>query len=300
MKTNAIIRIVLFSLVILILLAVLVGGIGAGMHWFNGVPFFSRNFGGSLSGGTVSSSGSVNADEVTHLEIEWVAGSITIQPGETDTISFAETEVSDEKYQMIWKQSGDKLIIEYCAASAKNIFGGVTFNIGSDLTKDLVITVPADWVCSSLNIDAASAQVNIQNMTLHEVEFDGASAICVFDQCQVRELSVDTASGDVRFTGTLDILDFDAMSASFIATFDSTPSSLKVDTMSGDLDLTLPENSGFSVKLDAMSGDFSSDFPTTMSGGSYVCGDGSCHIDVSAMSGDVTIRKGEAANDQHF
>ena len=40
-----------------------------------------------------------------------------------------------------------------------------------------------------------------------------------------------------------------------------------------------------------MSGNFDSDFTTTQRNGNYVAGDGRCHIEVDAMSGDVTIRK---------
>ena len=64
-----------------------------------------------------------------------------------------------------------------------------------------------------------------------------------------------------------------------------------MDSMSGDLTLTLPEDAGFTVSLDAMSSDFSSDFPTVKKNKSYVCGDGHCKIEVSAMSGDVAILK---------
>ena len=67
-----------------------------------------------------------------------------------------------------------------------------------------------------------------------------------------------------------------------------------MDSMSGGLTLTLPEDAGFTVGLDAMSSDFSSDFPTVKKNKSYVCGDGHCKIDMSAMSGDVSILKQSA------
>ena len=41
-----------------------------------------------------------------------------------------------------------------------------------------------------------------------------------------------------------------------------------------------------------MSSDFSSDFATTIQNGRHVCGDGSCQIQMDAMSGNVIIRKG--------
>lgn len=75
---------------------------------------------------------------------------------------------------------------------------------------------------------------------------------------------------------------------------ENVPNLIKMDSMSGGLTLTLPEDAGFTVSLDAMSSDFSSDFPTVKKNKSYVCGDGHCKIDVSAMSGDVSILKQSA------
>lgn len=65
-----------------------------------------------------------------------------------------------------------------------------------------------------------------------------------------------------------------------------------MDTASGSLTLVLPEDCGFTVSLDSLSGRFSSDFATTTQNGRHIYGDGSCKINVSSMSGGVTIRKG--------
>ena len=43
--------------------------------------------------------------------------------------------------------------------------------------------------------------------------------------------------------------------------------------------------------MDALSSDFYSDFPTTVSNGNYVHGDGQCRISFNGLSGDLTIRK---------
>ena len=49
---------------------------------------------------------------------------------------------------------------------------------------------------------------------------------------------------------------------------------------------------GFTLMLDALSGNLSTDFNTTVSGDDrYISGDGSCIIDVDAMSGHVRIMK---------
>lgn len=233
-----------------------------------------------------------SAGSISELEIEWVAGDILIQPGNTDQITVREDGVSDSKYAMLLQQRGEKLKIAFCEENAANIIG---FGSTNELVKDLTITVPVDWVCESLDIDCASATLEVNDMTIREVDFDGASGTCEFENCTVEEMDIDTASGDVKFIGSLDTLDYDAASASVYAVLSNVPRRLAMDSMSGDLDITLPDGAGFSLALNGMSTDFESDFDTTMKNGNYVCGDGSCRINVDAMSGDVVIRKGEAS-----
>lgn len=290
MKTNAIIRIVLFSLAILLLLGILLTGLGVGL--------FMADFDSSVTStwhnattGEQGTSVSFDADEIQELEIEWLAGSITITPaGNTDQIHITESAVSDAKYQMVCKQSPGKITIEF---SEEN-FSGFGLSINENISKDLEILVPADWVCGELDIDAASAAVNADDLVIKKIDFDSASGMCTFDNCLVDSIDLDTASGDVYFSGTLDTLDVEAMSANCRITVSNVPNRIDVDTMSGDLDLTLPEYCGFTVTLDTMSGEFSTDFkvPTSIDEKGFVHGDGACRIHVNAMSGDVAIRKG--------
>ena len=294
MKNNAIIRIILWSLVIVILLGLMVSVMG-------GVSFF-RNIRNSNAESEVSvnlatpvealpsgESLHIPANEVTDIEIEWAAGSILIQPADVEEIEISESNVSDEKSSMRWKQTGKKLTIIFCEETFVNSFG-----INNFPTKDLTIFVPRSWSCDSLEIDAASATLEVNDLTIREVEIDTASGTSVFDKCIVNKLDLDTASGDVRFVGSLDILDCDAASASVYAVLDNVPTRMDMDSMSGDLDITLPETAGFTVTMDGMSSDFSSDFETTIKNGNYTHGDGSCRINVDAMSGDVTIRAASA------
>jgi len=233
------------------------------------------------------STGSAGVDTVREINIEWISGSVTVEPGDVQEITFSESGAATDQYKMVWKQSDDKLTIQFCKDS--NVVGfGLHFGDGS---KDLTVTVPRGWVCDSLELDTASTDLTVRDMIIREVEIDSANGTAKFENCTISSLDVDTASGDVTFTGSLNELDFEAASASFTGVLENVPNLIKMDSMSGDLTLTLPEDAGFTVSLDAMSSDFSSDFPTVKKNKSYVCGDGRCKIDVSAMSGDVAILK---------
>lgn len=282
MKTNAIVRIILFSLAILILGSILLGAIAFESFTFHG--FVSEE---DESRNPVQANGVTKGSDIQHLDIEWAAGTITILPDSgSDQILIRETQVSNDKYAMHITQSNQKLKIEYCNEDRFIGFGN------HDLEeKDLVISVPADWYCASLDIDAAAAEVTVSGLKIGELEFDGASAVCNLENCHIQTLDVDTASGDVFFSGTLDVLEFDAMSAHFTGNFQNVPNRIDTDSMSGNLDITLPEDCGFTLNLEAMSSDFQSDFSTECYGSSYRHGDGRCQIQVNAMSGDVKIHK---------
>ncbi len=234
--------------------------------------------------------GSADPAAIREIKIEWISGSVTVEPGDVQEITFLESGNGTDKYEMVWKQSGDELVIQYSKDSSIAGFG-LHFGDGS---KDLTVTVPRGWVCDSLELDAASTDLTVRDMIIREMEIDSASGTAKFENCTVSSLDVDIAFEDVTFSGSLNELDFEAASASFTGVLENVPNLVKMDSMSSDLTLTLPEGAGFTVSLDAMSSDFSSDFPTVKKNKSYVCGDGHCKIDVNAMSCDVSILKQSA------
>ena len=296
MKSNAIIRIVLFSLAILILLGIFVSVMLVHSFVINlnesGVVDSMQSFFEHNENDTPESLEYIQTESITssirNIEIEWVAGSITFQkdPNVTD-IAVYEFSPSDSKYRMVCKQSGQTLRIKFC----EDDWRPISWGINDVISKDLVITVPESWTCDSLEIDTASAQVEISDLTMEEFDFDGASGECRMINCNIDEMDIDTASGNVSFSGTLDTLDFDAASADCTIEATNIPRSIELDGMSGDLELILPEDAGFICKLDTLSGSFDSDFTFKVHGDTYVCGSGDCKINVSAMSGDVRILK---------
>ncbi len=298
MKRNAVIRIILWSLAIVLMTGVL--GffllLNGPKHirsekpaeTMNPIPVTEPVAG---TGFEIGDKVEFAPDAISELEIEWVAGKILIEPAAVDRITIREDNNSDPKYAMFLRLSGKELKIQFCEEQVGTYFG---IHTRSDIEKDLTILVPQDWTCKSLEIDCASASVEVNDMTIREVDFDGASGVCEFENCSVTEMDIDTASGNIRFIGTLEMLDCDAASASVYAVLSNTPKRLDMDSMSGDLDITLPEDAGFTLAMDAMRKDFTSDFETSVKNGNYVCGDGRCRINVDALSGDVTIRRADA------
>lgn len=284
MKTNAIIRIIIWSLVIVMLVGVLCNGL---FGWNPRTHYQLKRTEEVRSEDFVSEvrEASVNAAGVTKLAIEWVAGDIDIRVKEgSDQIRFAEDTGSCE-YPMVYNQRGEKLTIQFCKESS-----GIRIS-GEDIRKDLVIEVPAEWNCRELELDVAAADLTVQELTVEAVDFDGASGNCNFLNCVVGSMDMDAASGDITYTGKLQELDLDAASASFTGTFTENPRLLKLDGMSAELDITLPADGGYTARMDGLSGSIASiDHSCKIINDAHIYGDGSCRISLSGLSCDLTIQ----------
>lgn len=314
MKHNAILRIILWSVVIVLLLGIL-GSVLLGSAVFQMYKSSSVSVTQIMETEKVnniqppdettrvpknteaSTPAQVNTqDDVTtvpaagirELEIEWVSGNILIQSGDVAEIQISESGVTDADYVMQVRQKEEKLSIAFTQGTQSFLGLG----IHGELSKDLTVVVPASWACEDLEIDVASAKVEIQGLTIRDLEFNGASGECNFTDCTVDSLDVNTASGDVYFTGSLRDFDCEAASASVYAKLSNVPEEMDLETMSGLMDITLPEDAGFTVSMESMKASFSSEFDTTTQGNRYVCGNGRCKISVESMSGEVILRKG--------
>ena len=290
MKGNAIVRIVIYGLLIGILILILIGTLGYDLYFSN----IRLNWNDSPV--PAEAPLPINQQEIytqiQNIEIDWVEGTISIHPSDSlDHISISEVSIDENTPRMICSRNGQTLKIEFSEENERfHLFGN-----NKSVSKDLVIRVPKNWNCNNLEIDAAATDVNIQDLTIRELDFDGASGNLILDHCNITDLDIDTASGDIEFVGTLDNLDFDAASAKFYGEFYNSPHSLKMDSMSGDLELVLPEYTGFELNMETVSGSFDTDFTFGKHNDLYICGDGNCKIKVSAMSSDVSILKGITA-----
>lgn len=254
MKANAIARIVLYSILALLLIGILLVGIAADDLMFQL---------GDPNGTVVENEGYVDAANVKAFEIDWAAGSINIVIADTDKITFQETAPENSKYKMTYEVSGNTLKLSYGQPT-------ISFGIGSIPNKDLVITVPRDWVCEELEIDGASLDINLQDLTIGKIDLDGASC-------------------NLNFTGSLEKMEADGAAQKITLVCGNRISSIDIDGASCDLNLTLPKDCGFLLEMDGLSCDLYTELPGTSTNGQTVYGDGHCKINVDGVSCDVTI-----------
>ena len=281
MKRNAVFRLILFSILAVILVGALISGIALKSYQMPSVVI-RKSFEAPLV-----NENEFDAREIDRLKIDWAAGKIVIVPVEGKNISVTEELLGTDK-TMVLKKDGSTLYVQYCEGAI-----GLSFGSGSSLKKNLYVCVPQDWDCKELEIDAASATVQVENLTIEELASSTASGTHTFTNCQVEKLKMETVSGNLDFNGSLDKLDFNGVSAQANLVLINQPKSIQLESVSGDLNLTLPEDCGFTLDKDSLSGRVSSELETTEKDGKIVHGDGSCKIEVEGVSSSVHIRKGQ-------
>lgn len=240
-------------------------------------------------------------EEVESLDINWVAGSVSISAAQQATITVAE-EPEDTDHPMLVQLIAGKLTVKFCGKKTLR-----NMNMGQ---KDLCVTVPASWSGRELKISTVSADVACSGLTFAEAKFNAASGDSKWEGCRIEALHVESASGDVRYdgnlkaltvdsasgdleyTGSLETLNLNSASGDADIVLQGKPQKLSFSVVSGDLNLTLPGDCGFTLKRSSLSGDFWTDFDVVRDGKYRIYGDGACPISVSGVSGDIFIHRG--------
>lgn len=289
MKTKIILRIVIYAVILTLFVSTLAGGLFYGVVYRNGVFSNTRpNKSESASDPKqVSASGTMqlSSQEVQELEIDWVSGSVFILPGDADIIQISE---SGKGEGMDVRQEGNRAVIHFSEETARKGWTGK--NTGS---KDLTVLVPWDWNCEVLEINAASANVTVSDFAGKSVTFDSASGQAKFQNCQITNLKLNSVSGDLEYQGSLTKLQIDAFSADADILLTNVPRKVTMEAVSGSMNLTLPQNAGFTLDQSLMQKHFQCDFPLQQSGNRMIAGDGACDISFSGLSGNLRIHSAE-------
>lgn len=211
---------------------------------------------------------------VTELDVEWLAGSVTVVGGEGETLSFSEAskETLDERTSLYYWLDGTTLRIKY--AQSQKEWGWSDNDYPS---KDLTVTLPATAL-QKLEVATVSANVTLEGVQSNETEIETVSGkIEGALHGTVRELSVDAVSGNVFLECT------------------TAPQEASFNSVSGNITLTIPEDSQFTAEIETVSGAVACDFETTQTGKDYVCGNGENQYEMETVSGNVKLAKAAAS-----
>ena len=211
--------------------------------------------------------GAAIADSVNSIDINWISGSVDVLTHSDNTVTFSETSDKelDENNTLYYYLEGDTLHIQFGKAGK--------LNINQNSPKNLTIYVPEGAGFEDIDVDSVSASCNIQNVTCDTFEADTVSGDITARFNAVSKFMVDSTSADCRL---------EAFTA---------PDELEADMVSGNIELAIPESSGFTVSFDSVSGKLNSDFEVTKEDDEYIFGDGNADYSVDTVSGSMRIEK---------
>jgi DUF4097 and DUF4098 domain-containing protein YvlB len=306
MKNSAIVRIVIWSAVIVLLI------VAAVMMWGgSGWSFGGINMGSGYRYSDPSSyligDFSANADTVSSMDIDWIAGSVTISEYDGNDIKVTEDGFEDEDTTMRYRIKDGKLAIRFCKSGLR--FGNF-FGIGNKThEKDLTILVPKgkqfrkldlELVSSRLDVEnitatefdveIVSGSVNIDNLTADDIDIEGVSGAITLENISAGTVDIDNISGAIEFAGKVDEIDFSTVSGGITAEFDQVPRAVNIDSVSGSATIRMPET-GITANIDSVSASIRAFGAKFAKSGETTLGDGYMTLNVDTVSGSVEIKE---------
>lgn len=168
------------------------------------------------------------SQDINSIEVDWVNGSVTVNPAESNEITFSESQPKNEDLTLRYLVENGTLKIQFCKSH-------ISIKSLKDCNKDLIITVPAK-AFNELQFDTVSAEINVNST-------DAAN------------LEIDSVSGLITATGSYSVVNIDNVSGDALINNTSLKSSIDIDTVSGNFKVNLPrETEGFTASYDSVSG----------------------------------------------
>lgn len=309
-RKSGLARVVIWSVVLLIALAALFTGIQVsrgGSWWFS-----ERD----KSAFVTVKQETIDAD-VRGLRANWVSGEVRVVPSADDRVHVLQSAGQDlkEKELFSYRMDGDTLVI-----TDNRSHGWWFFSFGFRQHADLEIQLPARQY-DACQIETTSADIIAESLSSRSVSLhstsgdirtsgqmeslkaDSTSGDLQVSGSQVtgkltlattsgeikgqgiacETLKVDTVSGDTRLEGAFAKAEIDSTSGDVDLDTSLVPEHLDIETVSGEVQLSLPSGSEVSVSFDSVSGDLKNEFATNSGG--------KAQVEIETVSGDCRIGK---------
>jgi len=303
---------VLAGLVIWFLTGAVFGSWGS--NWFSGISI--RGFENLTGPFTSQNVQRVDPANISSLNINWVAGEVTVIPHDGDEIiltEFAQRTLSDyERFRV--NTDGGSLTVRFRERGnvinnmpSKNLEILVPRELSEDLSRLALNTTSGSvkiegFEAITVNISTVSARVDIMNIVSQHIDINTTSGAITaasiragvldtstvsgsteLSDSLVTTLNISTTSGRINAAGELDRVDVNTVSGSTTIRSLIVPGRINISSISGGTTVYIPHPGEISVSHTAVSGRFSSEVPVLMqSNASYsfssVSGNTSIHV----------------------
>ena len=252
------------------------------------VSFRNRN---NFEGNPIDEVNTFGIYQLKEIYIHSVSSDVSVFSTDEEEIKihfYGRTALKSEKAspKLITNLEGSKLKIEI--EYPKVIF------YNADVVLDVYI--PQDYT-GNINIDAVSADVDISNLEINNFQCKTVSGDLKIKSLGSDNLKLNTTSGEVNimdFTGNLKA---DSVSGDINVRYRVFDNNIDVKTISGKVEIDLPQYAEFYLKTNTVSGEVVAKFPITIISFNKMkqlegtVGTGDNRIIIDTVSGDIYINK---------
>lgn len=222
--------------------------------------------------------------DITALDIDWLAGEVEILVTSGDAVSVMELveRGTSASYAMAVSEQDGVLKVRYTEEGflslpnlpSKKLVVQLPRKVAEDLKEIRLSSVSADFDVEALTFD--------DNFRDEEIAFVKADTV-----------AVSTVSGKIELDGSFRRVTGESTSGEIDLTLRSCPEKLDLTTVSGNIELELPEDAGFALDHSTVSGSLSSELRLNWKWNDrYTYGDSdSSEFTVSTTSGDLDIKR---------
>lgn len=322
MRAGAWLTIIALGCVAIFAVAVMIYGIATG---FGFADFFERAVGDAYD---TPYTYSEETNSLRNIEVDWVSGPVTMEFYDGDTIQITETarHQLDDNEKLLLEVSGGTLAIHWDSS-----WLDLSIMQDDSKSLEILIPQQFTDTLESVSIETASGDITLQDLSATEMSFETVSGMIDVRNISAEVLLIESTSGEIigsslkgteRFkagsvSGNMELIGItagemkldttsgvitaeakadtvigDSVSGNLSLVMQNQPEKLTMESVSGSLDVTLPESKGgFLCTFSSVSGDFNCNFDTQKSGDLYMYGEGSAEVKLSTTSGNAELNK---------
>ncbi len=185
--------------------------------------------------------------------------------------------------------------------SVTTAVGDVELENGMDIGQLEVKTAKGDITIPAMSfglclLNTVSGDIEISSCTGEVIKAQTVSGDIEINGRMSGRIILQSVSGDIEYSGDVPEISAQTTSGDMVLLLDSAPKSSSLRTTSGDVQMCIPDNEGFTLTYSMVSGDLRSAFNLMTNGnskhGSAIYRDGSLRgYEFKSVSGDVRIKK---------
>lgn len=315
MKTATVVTIICWAIIALLLIGVLVVSLTGGIV-IGGVRLLSNGLSGlnvldgnpTAMNSSVSETGTelVSANGISKMQIDWIDGKVELIYHEGSEIKLEQkcTTSIPENKKMRFMVDGNELKIYEgtmngqwginLPATSLTVYIPKTLTNLDELDIDSVsgeVEVCALYA-NKLDIESTSGSIRLNGASGSEADIDSVSGAITANASTFMSVDIDQTSGAVTFEGSVNTFKADSISGAVVLKSAVCPNEFNVSTVSGSIQLFIPEGTGFTATLDSFSGNATCTFPVTMiNNDQMVYLNGGAVFQCNTVSGGLSISK---------